>query len=227
MPEIPDRSSVAPRKVVTPCVDGGDELWQKYSLDRKQNTIDKSTIWAALPIEFPSAQAHNPHPMDATSPTATVYPVAVIMELTALTGNRWQTTQWEARGVLPDTAPPGSTEEVTVRNDKLTQIVFAGHQIRLHRDEAEGYLLNITSPQPKVFVLWRMEDEVARPQRVTVSYHEGARWMDSDERVYGVPLPAELVPWIREVAVRHYTPDVKKAKRYASSKDKGRMGRFE
>ena len=165
--------------------------------------------------------------MDAASPSATVYPVAVVMECTTLAGNRWQAVQWEARGVLPDAAPAGSAGQVTVRDDNLTRIVFGGHQIRLHRDEAEGYLLNITSPEPKVFVLWRMKDEVAQPQRVTVSYHEGARWMDSDERVDGVPLPAELVPWIREFATRHYTPEVKKAKRYASSKDKGRMGRFE
>ena len=165
--------------------------------------------------------------MDDNRPTAPAHPVAVIMERTTLIGNRWQTTQWEARGVVSETAAVGGAGRVTARDDNLTRIVFGGHQIRLHRDEAEGYLLNITSPEPKVFVLWRMEDEVARPQRVTVSYHEGARWMDSDERVDGVPMPAELVPWIREFATRHYTPEVKKAKRYASNKDKGRMGRFE
>jgi hypothetical protein len=71
------------------------------------------------------------------------------------------------------------------------------------------------------------DDDVARPERVTVSYHEGARWMDSDEHVDGVPLPAELVPWIREFATLHYKPEPKKQKRYASNKDKGRMGRID
>ena len=161
--------------------------------------------------------------MNASRP-ATVYPVTVIMECNALAGNRWQTVQWEAKGVVRDTAPAGSAEQVIERSDQLTRIAFPGHEIRLYRDEAEGYLLNITSPDPKVFVLWRMEDEVARPQRVTVSYHEGVRWMDSDENVDGVSLPPELVPWMREFATLHYTPEVKKARRYASSKDKGRMG---
>ena len=59
-------------------------------------------------------------------------------------------------------------------------------------------------------------DEVARPERVTVSYHEGARWMDSDEKVDGVPLPVELLPWIRGFAEQHYKPEPKKPKRYAS-----------
>jgi hypothetical protein len=165
--------------------------------------------------------------MDATGLPATVYPVAVIMELSTLAGNRWQTEQWEARRVLRDNAPAGSAEQVIVRDEKHTQILFPGHQIRLYRDEAEGYLFNVTSPEPKVFVLWRMHDAVARPERVTVSYHEGARWMDSDEKVDGVPLPAELVPWIREFAARHYKPEPKKQKRYASNKDKGRMGRID
>ena len=165
--------------------------------------------------------------MDAIHPADTAYAVAVIMERRALTGNRWQTEQWEAQGVVRDTTPAGSSEQVIVRGKDLTQILFPGHLIRLFRDEAEGYLFNITSPAPKVFVLWRMCDEVARPERVTVSYHEGARWMDSDERVDGVPLPAELLPWIRKFAEQHYKPEPKKQKRYASNKDKGRMGRLE
>ena len=165
--------------------------------------------------------------MDAINPTATAWPVAVVMECRTLGDNRWQTVQWEARGIAPDAEPAGATGRVIAHDDKVTRIVFPGHQIRLFRDEAEGYLYNIMSPEPKVFVLWRMEDDVARPERVTVSYHEGARWMDSDEKVDGVPLPAELVPWIREFANRHYRPEPKKQKRYASNKDKGRMGRID
>jgi hypothetical protein len=196
-------------------------------LHRKENTIDKSTIWPARLIEFPRLQAHNRQPMDAINPTVTAYPVAVIMECRTLANNRWQTLQWETQGVVSDAAPAGAAEQVIASDDTLTRIIFPGHQIRLFRDEAEGYLYNIMSPDPKVFVLWRMHDEIARPERVTVSYHEGARWMDSDEKVDGVPLPAELVPWIREFATLHYKPEPKKQKRYASNKDKGRMGRVD
>src|SRR5471032_1397014 len=155
--------------------------------------------------------------MDAINPPVTVCTVAVIMERKTLAGNRWLTAQWEASGVIRDTAPASAAGRVIVCDDKLTRIVYPGHQIRLFRDEAEGYLFNITSPEPKVFVLWRMHDEVARPERVTVSYHEGARWMDSDEKVDGVPLPAELVPWMREFATQHYKPEPKKPKRYATN----------
>lgn len=158
--------------------------------------------------------------------TAATYPVAVVMERMAL-DNRWQSERWEAKEVVPDTLPAGSGEQVIVREEKLTRVLYPGHLLRLFVDEAEGYLYNITSPHPKVFVLWRMRDDAARPERVTVSYHEGARWMDTDEHVDGVPLPAPLLPWIRAFAEQHYKPEPKKQKRYASNKDKGRMGRIE
>ncbi len=165
--------------------------------------------------------------MDASNPAITVYPVAIIMECRTLSANRWQTEQWEACGVVTDALPAGACAQQIAADDKVTRVVHPGHQIRLYRDEAEGYLYNIMSPAPKVFVLWRMHDEVPRPERITVSYHEGARWMDSDEHVDGVPLPAELVPWIREFATLHYKPEPKKKKRYASNKDHGRMGRID
>ena len=148
------------------------------------------------------------------------YPVAVIMERVKIE-HRWASERWEAKGVVRDIEPAGSGERVIVSDERMTQILFPGFTLKLHPDEAEGYLYNITSPQPKIFVMWRLEDNVARPARLTVSYHEGARWMDAEETVDGVALPADLVPWIGEFAAAHYKPEPKKKKRYASSKDKG------
>lgn len=136
--------------------------------------------------------------------------------------NRWATERWEAKGVVQDTQPPDSSERVIVSDERMMQVLFPGFTLRLHPDESEGYLYNITSPQPKVFVMWRMrEDGIARPESLTVSYHEGARWMDSEETVGGVALPPDLIPWIAEFASAHYKPEPKKKKRYASSKDRG------
>jgi len=208
-------------------VHGEPDYGKRTSCTARKTLLINQPFGFASPIEFPRLRAHNRHPMDAIEAKRTIWPVAVVMDCTTLSNNRWQSTQWEASGVLPDTSPEGSPEQVVARDEKRTRFVFPGHQIRLFRDEAEGYLYNITSPQPKVFVLWRMHDDVARPERVTVSYHEGARWMDSEEKVDGVPLPAELVPWIREFAEQHYKPEPKRQKRYASNKDKGRMGRID
>jgi hypothetical protein len=163
-------------------------------------------------------------PSEALSPSRPISPsiraVAVVMERMELT-NRWVSERWEARGVIPYAADTDTKERVIVQEHGLTQILFPNLTIRLHRDEAEGYYYNITSPQPKVFVLWRMRDGIARPEQLSVSYHEGARWMDSEETVDGVSLPTELLPWIAEFAAEHYRPEPRKKVRYASSKDMG------
>ena len=142
------------------------------------------------------------------------------MERIRLT-DRWATERWEAKGVVRDLMPPGSGERVIVSDERMTQVLFPGFVLKLHPDEAEGYIYNITSPQPKVFIMWRMRDEVARPESLSVSYHEGARWMDSEEGVDSVALPPDLLQWIAEFASEHYKPEPKKKPRYASSKDKG------
>lgn len=151
-------------------------------------------------------------------------PVAVIMQRTALQ-NRWISEKWEAKGVVRDDARAGACSRVIVESGDTRHVLFPGYELKLQRHEAEGYYLNITSPQPKVFVLWRMkEDGTARPEMLTVSYNEGTRWADSGEQVDGVALPPELLGWVGEFVEAHYEPEPPKRKRYASNRDKGRMG---
>ena len=152
--------------------------------------------------------------------------LAVIMERTTL-ANRWLNERWEAKGVVRDLSPAGTAPSIIVEREGLTQVIHPGHRLHLKRDEAEGYYLNLTSPEPKVFILWRDYENGPRPQMLTVSYGEGTRWADSGEQVDGVPIPPDLLPWLAEFVEAHYRPEPRKAKRYASSKDKGRMGRFE
>ena len=152
--------------------------------------------------------------------TAATYPVAVIMERSKL-ASRWLPYRWEARGVVRDIFPVATRERVILQDEQSLQVLFPGLELRLTREEAEGYYLNLTSPEPKLFVLWRLRDETARPEFVTVSYNEGTRWADSGESVDGVPLPPELRPWMGEFVEQHYQPETKKQKRYASNKDKG------
>ncbi len=151
------------------------------------------------------------------------YPVAVIMQRTTLT-NRWVSEQWEAKGVVRDLGEGGAAPRVIVEREGLMQMLFPGFRVNLTKDEAEGYYLNLTSPDPKVFVLWRPQNDIPTPERITVSYGEGTRWADSGEQVDGVALPVELVPWMAEFVEAHYRPEPPKKKRYASSRDKGRMG---
>jgi hypothetical protein len=148
------------------------------------------------------------------------------MERVALV-NRWVDAQWEVKGVVYDTSPAGAQPRTVFESDSLRHVLFPGYRVKLQKHEAEGYYLNITSPQPKVFVLWRMREGEPTPQLLTVSYNEGTRWADSGEAVDGVALPADWLSWIADFVQEHYHPEPPQRKRYASNRDKGRMGRTE
>jgi hypothetical protein len=126
--------------------------------------------------------------------------------------NRWAAVRWEARGIVPGETPAGS-RRVLVESAHERQILFGGHAIELRRDEAQGYYLNVTSPGPSAFVLWRMREEEATPILVTASYDEAARWLDAGEQVDPVPLPVEYLAVIAQFAAEHYKPEIKSGRR--------------
>lgn len=147
--------------------------------------------------------------------TALRFPVAVIIQRTPLT-NRWISERWEPIAVEP--LPPGAQvaegPELIADDATGARWRFAGHALELHRSEAEGYYLNITSPEPKVFVMSRPVEEggdpPVRPELVTVSYNEAARMLDGGEHVDAVPLPAEVLEWMRPFVAEHYKPEPKR-----------------
>lgn len=149
--------------------------------------------------------------------TESVIRLAVIMERRTI-ASEWAACQWEAVGVIPDLEPDAAPRRIYA-DGRREQWLHAGLSLELFRDEAEFYYANITSPEPRVFVLWRQEDELARPALVTVSYGLAARMMDAGEQVDGVPMPAEILAWVMEFVRRHYRPEIRqKGGRYASSK---------
>jgi len=134
--------------------------------------------------------------------------VAVIMRRRMLK-SAWQSETWEPVGVLAGYEEGGGPRMI-VRDPDATQWIHPGFEIDLRRDEADGYYMNISTDEPSVFVLWRMEDGQAVPQFVTVSYAEAGRWMDAGEHVDRVPMPAELLPWVRGYVERNYRPEPKR-----------------
>ena len=153
------------------------------------------------------------------SMTASRFPVAVIIERVPL-ANRWISEQWRVADI--ECSADAATAPVRLDFDGPGERWrFAGHTIELHRSEAEGYFLNITAPDPKVFVMWRMIEDVGdsdvgpriRPQLVTVSYNEAARFLDGGEQVDAVPLPVDIRDWVQPFVAEHYRPEPKRKNR--------------
>ncbi len=144
------------------------------------------------------------------------FAAAVIIQWTQL-NDRWQSEKWEAIGVTGDEGaaavlpPPTPPAPVLLQRDRSSaRWLHPGYTLTLYRDEAEGYYLNLSATQPFVFVTWRLEDGMARPSGLTLSYNEAARRMDAGEQVDGVPMPE---PWRASLAAfvaQHYRPETKR-----------------
>ena len=148
--------------------------------------------------------------------------IAIVMQRTPLV-SRWAAERWEPVAVEVDRAGAdpaviGCRPLPEEAGNPVQRWHCSGYRLELHRSEAEGYHLNLTAPEPKVFVMWRMlEPEAleeggpaARPVLATVSYNEAARMLDGGEQVDGVPLPPDITAWMAPFVAEHYRPEPKR-----------------
>jgi hypothetical protein len=131
-------------------------------------------------------------------------PIAVIMQRRAV-NHRWATDAWEAVGVVRDEGdlPP---LQVLSRTEAREYYLVSGLKLELYPDENDGYFENCVAPEPKVFVMWRMQQDRAMPVLASVSYGEGTRMFDSGEPADGVPMPGEIQAWLAQYLQEHYRP---------------------
>ena len=138
-------------------------------------------------------------------------------------------TQWEdwrfvISAVMLDEGQFGSSMRCLRDDGSTATVLHPGLPVTLHKDEAEGYYLNLSSGAPVWFVMWRIADadpSLATPEFVTLSYHEAGRLLDAQERVDNVPLPAEVRDWLQAFADEHYRPEPKQRRRPQSFKAPG------
>jgi hypothetical protein len=123
--------------------------------------------------------------------------------------NRWQSEAWEPWSVLESEEPRGEPR-LLVEEAGVAQWLHPGFALELHRDEAEGYYLNVSTDNPKIFVLWILDDGRGVPLEVTASYHEASRWMDAGHTMDSVPMPPQIFPWVGEFVQKHYRPEPRK-----------------
>ncbi len=127
--------------------------------------------------------------------------------------SRWADFEWDTASVSVSDelqVAPAGPHEITVNNE--AQWRWDGERIELHHSEGEGYWLNLNSPQPCIFVMWRLEEDdlVPRPVVVTVSYNEAGRMLDAGDHVDNVPMPDSLRAALTTYTATHYKPEARK-----------------
>lgn len=164
--------------------------------------------------------------------------VAVVMRREPVSGpmSRWQSWRWVLADVLsgdaleqlelPAAVGPLPLEPAAGASgvpDQASHWLYPGLALELHPDDLEGYYLNLSSPQPCCWVMWRPDEAVLPdgspaplPQIATLSYHDAGRWLDAQERVDQVPAPAAVVAWLAAYVEARYRPEPKRRQRPAS-----------
>lgn len=150
--------------------------------------------------------------------------VAVVMRRERI-DNAWQPWRWVLSDVVPHEEGFGDKPRLMLKDDHDERWLHPGFYVELLQSDAEGYYLNVTTPQPCFWVVWRMEEEaklaeepVAVPQIVTLSYHDAGRWLDAQETVEQVPASLDVAQWLQDFVDQHHVPEVRRRQRPQSFK---------
>lgn len=136
--------------------------------------------------------------------------------------HKWADEVWDARGIVVSSVDSDNVKkEVKVieqDNSEIKQLIYSGMKIRLFLDECESYYHNMMSPEPGCFIVARAEDEDGEetdmpiPVLATLSFDEAHSYLEGDDIVYAVPIPAELYVWAEAYVLENYVAE-KRVKR--------------
>src|SRR5690348_13232756 len=95
-------------------------------------------------------------------------PIAVVMRRRAM-HSPWSQPGWEPVAVCVDRADRASMAAAGPAPQAGTDdpCIIPGLSLQLYPDENDGYFENWAAPEPKVFILWRLEND--RPSLVAAS----------------------------------------------------------
>ena len=147
-------------------------------------------------------------------------PVGVVVERREI-DNPWEDYTWAPVAIIPGAPPMKTTDEwkELQHGDGWVHYHAGTLKLELLSGETDGYRTNLSNPQPYVYIVMTPgeEDDAAEivPFLVTVSPHEAEGYTeDSEQIVEGVPMPPEMVTWVKEfIAKYHVEVPFKKRKR--------------
>lgn len=147
---------------------------------------------------------------------------------------RWVAETWQPLAVIPGAGeldPLGPW--LPLREEGERALFHAGTLLlSLYRRETEGYRLNLTQAEPRVYVVLRRDPEdcphPVLPILVTLEPYEAEKYLVSGEEIVeGVPLPEEVRAFAEDFVARHHVEEVfykRQRKPWNPRKEPGRGG---
>ena len=140
--------------------------------------------------------------------------ISVIMEKRP-SNHAWVNFTYQAVGVVTGEYPQEREVKKIYEQDGLERYLFSGLSLQLYVDECESYYHNLMSPQPGCYIVASEPetlDEMPEPYLVSLSFDEAHAYLEGDEQVYAVEIPADLYRWTEAFILMHYVA-TKKTKR--------------
>lgn len=137
------------------------------------------------------------------------FEITVVLTREPVANNRWVKASWRVAGVAYGRHLDADTNAADDSSDhSARQQLYPGLLLKLHADEAESYYHNLMAPVPQLYVVTRSEalGAIPEPFHVTASFDEAHAYLEGDDDVHQVPLPAEVLPWVERFVVKHYEP---------------------
>jgi hypothetical protein len=120
--------------------------------------------------------------------------LAVVMEKEP-SSHPWADYRYDAIGVLVREEDEDSTVSRIYKDGDTEHYLVTGLTLRLHPDECESYYHNLMSPEPGCFIVAGQSedsDDMPLPYLVSLSFDEVHAYLEGDEQIYSVEIPARL-----------------------------------
>lgn len=140
--------------------------------------------------------------------------VSVIMEKRP-SDHAWVDFSYQAVGVVASEQSQDDQVKKIYEQNGIERYLFSGLHVQLYVDECESYYHNLMSPHPGCYIVASEPetlDEMPEPYIVSLSFDEAHAYLEGDEQVYAVEIPAELYRWTEAFILMHYVA-TKKTKR--------------
>ena len=140
--------------------------------------------------------------------------VSAVMEKRG-SDNAWIDFSYKAIGIVVGETGQEKQIKSIYEDDEVEHFLVSGLHLHLHEDECESYYHNLMSPKPGCYIVAETPedpDEMPVPYLASMSFDEVHAYLEGDEQVYAVEIPAELYQWAEAFILTHYVA-VKKVKR--------------
>ena len=141
------------------------------------------------------------------------FSASVIMEQSP-SDSPWADDKWEALGVTA--GPTGNHKPamtLVYEEEGVRRFLNSGFTLRLHVDECESYYHNLMAPTPRCYIVADPDENgVPIPVLISLSFDEAHAYLEGEQIVYAVDIPAEMYRWCEAFVLQHYIPE-KKLKR--------------